>query len=362
MADLFAPMTLTRGPAWKNRCMLAPLTNSQSHADGRLSDDEYRWLTYRAEGGFGLVMTCASHVQAIGQGFAGQLGVFGDEHLEGLTRLAAGIRAQGAVSSLQLHHAGIRSPKDLIGAQPVGPSDDEETGSRALSAAEVEQLTEDFIEAAVRSEKAGFDGVELHGAHGYILCAFLSPQFNRRDDKWGGSPENRSRIVRDILAGIRSRCRADFQVGLRLSPERFGVRMADMRELVTQLLAGGALDYLDLSLWDCFKTPGEEDFRSKPLIDWFMDIPRGNTRVGVAGKIRSGGDARRVLEAGADFAVIGRAAILHHDWARKVEADAGFAPLPLPVTREHLREERLGEVFIDYMATWPGFVAGDQPA
>ena len=357
MTDLFAPMTLTRGPAWRNRLMLAPLTNSQSHADGRLSDDEYRWLTYRAEGGFGLVMTCAAHVQAVGQGFAGQLGVFCDEHVEGMSRLAAGIRAQGAVSSVQLHHAGIRSPKELIGTQPVGPSEDAETGSRALTPAEVEQLTEDFIAAAVRSEKAGFDGVELHGAHGYILCAFLSPQTNRRSDAWGGSLENRSRIVRDILAGIRSRCRADFQVGLRLSPERFGVRLAEMRELAAGLLAGGQLDYLDLSLWDCFKAPVEEEFRGKALIDWFMDLPRGHTRVGTAGKIRSGADARRVLEAGADFAVLGRAAIVHHDWPHKVEADAGFAPLPLPVTREHLREERLGEVFIDYMATWPGFVA-----
>lgn len=356
MHDLFAPMTLTRGPAWKNRFMLAPLTNTQSHADGRLSDDEYRWLTYRAEGGFGLVMTCAAHVQAVGQGFPGQLGVFGDEHVEGLGRLATGIRDQGAASSVQLHHAGIRSPKELVGAQPVGPCDDEETGARALTGAEVEQLTEDFIAAALRSEKAGFDGVELHGAHGYILCAFLSPQTNRRTDEWGGSLANRSRIVRDIVAGIRSRCRADFQLGLRISPERFGVGTAEMRELMAELLAGGALDYMDLSLWDCFKTPIEADFRNKPLIEWFMDLPRFGTRVGVAGKIRSGGDVRRVIEAGADFAVIGRAAILHHDYPKKIAADAGFTPLPLPVTREHLREEHLGEVFIDYMASWSGFV------
>jgi 2,4-dienoyl-CoA reductase-like NADH-dependent reductase (Old Yellow Enzyme family) len=356
MTDLFSPMTLTRGPAWRNRFMLAPLTNSQSHADGRLSDEEYRWLTYRAEGGFALVMTCAAHVQRVGQGFPGQLGVFGDEHLEGLKRLAAGIRVHGAVSSVQLHHAGIRSPKDLLGVQPVGPSEDADTGSRALSGAEVEQLTEDFISAAVRAEKAGFDGVELHGAHGYILCAFLSPETNRRTDAWGGSLENRSRIVRDIVAGVRARCRPDFQLGLRLSPERFGVRLAEMREFAAEVLAGGALDYLDLSLWDCFKTPVEEAFRDKPLIEWFLDLPRGGTRVGVAGKIRSAAEARRVIDAGADFAVIGRAAILHHDYPKRAASDANFSPVPLPVTREHLREERLGEVFVDYMATWPGFV------
>src|SRR5580692_2523002 len=153
MTDLFDPISFKRGPAWKNRLMLAPLTNCQSHPDGRLSDEEFHWLTMRATGGFGLVMTCAAHVQRIGQGFPGQLGVFSDDHLPGLTRLAAKIKAEGSVSSVQLHHAGIRSPEALIGEKPVGPSDDAETGARALSLGEVEQLIEDFVTAAVRAEK-----------------------------------------------------------------------------------------------------------------------------------------------------------------------------------------------------------------
>src|ERR1700755_2402963 len=110
-AKLFEPMSFAHGPAMKNRFMLAPLTNLQSHPDGRLSDDEFRWLTYRAKGGFGLTMTCAAHVQAVGQGFPGQLGVFSDIHLEGLTRLATAIRAAGSLAAVQLHHAGNRSPK-----------------------------------------------------------------------------------------------------------------------------------------------------------------------------------------------------------------------------------------------------------
>ena len=142
MSDLspFQPMTFLRGPAMKNRLMLAPLTNLQSHPDGRLSDDEYHWLTMRAKGGFGLTMSCAAHVQAIGQGFPGQLGIFGDEHLPGLRRLADGIREHDSVSVVQLHHAGMRSPQDLIGTTPVSPSADSETGARALSLDEVEAL------------------------------------------------------------------------------------------------------------------------------------------------------------------------------------------------------------------------------
>jgi len=362
MPSLFDPLPLARGPAVNNRFFLAPLTNLQSHPDGRLSEDEFRWLTYRAEGGFGLVMTCAAHVQARGQGFPGQLGVFSDDHIPALTRLAATIKAEGSVAAMQLHHAGIRSPADLIGEAPVGPSDDAETGARALTGAEVEQLTEDFIAAAVRAERAGFDGVELHGAHGYILCAFLSPETNRRTDQWGGSAENRARIVRDIIAGVRARTRSDFQLGLRLSPERFGLVTGEQIALAGEMLTSGDLDYLDMSLWDAFKAPVEEAYKDRPLIDWFAELPRANTRLGVAGKILPAQSAARALEHGADFVLVGRGAILHHDYPKRVAADPEFIPIALPVTRDHLRGERLGPAFIEYMNGWKGFVAEEETA
>ena len=132
--DPFSPLALTRGPALPNRFMLAPLTNMQSRPDGTLSDEEFRWLTMRAQGGFGLTMTCAAHVQANGQGFAGQLGIWSDAHIPGLTRLADAIRTAGSRSSVQLHHAGMRSPAELIGETPVCPWDDPETGSRVAPA------------------------------------------------------------------------------------------------------------------------------------------------------------------------------------------------------------------------------------
>ena len=139
MTSLFSPLTLARGPAWKNRFMLAPLTNTQSHADGVLSDVEYNWLTQRAKGGFGLTMTCAAHVQAVGQGFPGQLGAFDDKHLEGLARLAAGIRAYDSVSSLQIHHAGNRPPKAL-GGTPARPSHPPKTGAPPLPPPQAQTL------------------------------------------------------------------------------------------------------------------------------------------------------------------------------------------------------------------------------
>ena len=355
MADLFAPLAFARGPAMKNRFMLAPLTNLQSHPDGVLSDDEFKWLTLRAKGGFGLTMTCAAHVQAVGQGFPGQLGVFGDQHLAGLTRLASTIKAAGSVAALQMHHAGNRSPKELVG-QPVCPSDDPETGARGLSVAEVEQLVEDFVAAAVRAETAGFDGVEIHGAHGYILAQFLSPEINRREDRYGGSLENRSRILFEIIDGVRARCRPDFQLGLRLSPERFGLKLAEIRELAQAVMRDGRIDYLDMSLWDVFKEPVEEEFKGRSLMSYFTELDRGKVRLGVAGKVTTPAIASRMLDEGADYVLIGRAAILHHDFPERARRDPAFTPIALPVTAEHLANEGLGPAFIKYMSTWPGFV------
>lgn len=357
MTDLFEPMTFVHGPALKNRFALAPLTNTQSYDDGRLSDDEYRWLTMRAIGGFGLTMTCAAHVQAAGQGFPRQLGIFSDDHLEGLTRLAAGINEHDSLSVIQLHHAGMRSPEEIIGEKPHCPSDDEETGARALTTAEVEQLAEDFIQAAVRAQKAGFQGVEVHGAHGYILCQFLSAETNRRDDHYGGSLENRSRLIFDIVDGIRARCGPDFNVGVRLSPERFGLQLAEIRQVAQRFMTEGKVDYVDMSLWDSFKEPEEEEFKGRSLASYFTELDRGDVRLGTAGKIRNPADAQSCMDEGFDFVLLGRAAIIHHDFPNQMKAAPDFEPMRNPVTADHLRAEGLGEAFVDYMRAWKGFVA-----
>ncbi|MGA0606517.1 NADH:flavin oxidoreductase [Phenylobacterium sp. VNQ135] len=345
--SLFDPLPLKHGKPLKNRFMLAPLTNSQSHADGTLSDDEFHWLTMRAQGGFGLTMTCAAHVQRQGQGFPGQLGVFGDEHLEGLTRLATAINATGSRSAVQLHHAGNRSPKDLV-PQPVSASDDPETGARGLTTAEVEQLVEDFVAAAVRAEKAGFDGVELHGAHGYILAQFLSPEINRRDDRYGGSLENRSRILFELIDGVRRATGPDFQLGLRLSPERFGLRLSEIVEVAQQILRDGRIDYLDMSLWDVFKEPTEEAHKGRSLMSFFTELDRGEVKLGVAGKITTAAIAQEMLDRGADYVLIGRAAIVHHDFPEKAR-DPAFTQIPTPVSAEYLAKEGVSPTFVEYL-------------
>jgi 2,4-dienoyl-CoA reductase-like NADH-dependent reductase (Old Yellow Enzyme family) len=340
----------------KNLFMLAPMTNTQSNEDGTLSDDEFRWLSMRSKGGFGLTMTCASHVQEIGKGFPGQLGIFGDQHIPGHQKLAREIQSQGSLAVVQLHHAGMRSPKEIIGESPVCPSNNEKHEARALSHKEVIELREDFIRAAVRAQKCGYDGVEIHGAHGYILTQFLSSEINHRNDEYGGSLENRSRIIFEIIEGIRAHCGDDFLLGIRLSPERFGMKMAEVLTLIDWLVDDGRIDFLDISLWDVFKEPEEEDFKGKSLLDHFAGIERKDIRLTVAGQIRTGWDVSKVLEAGVDFVSIGRSAILHHDFANRVIADERFTPTATPVSTDYLRAEGLGEKMITYMKRWPGFV------
>jgi 2,4-dienoyl-CoA reductase-like NADH-dependent reductase (Old Yellow Enzyme family) len=357
MSNAFSPLQFGTGPVSSNRFMLAPMTNCQSHANGTLGEDEKRWLVLRAQGGFGTVMTCAAHVHPAGQAFSGQLGIWSDAHITGLQALSAELRAAGAVSSIQLHHGGERASPELSGSALVCPWSDGQGGARGLSTEEVEQTVRDFVDAAVRAQRAGFDGVEFHAAHGYLLGQFLNAERNHRQDGYGGCFANRRRVLDLILSETRLRTGVAFQIGVRLSPERFGLDTAEMIELAESLMATSAVDYLDLSLWDCFAQPQDSRFSGQSLIECFTRLERGTARLGVAGHVRSAPDVKRCLDAGADFILIGRAAVLHHDFPKQVRHDANFHATALPVSRAYLANEGVGEKFIDYLAHWENFVA-----
>ena len=340
----------------KNCFMLAPMTNTQSNEDGTLTEDEYNWLTMRSKGGFGITMTCASHVQEIGKGFPGQLGIYSDKHKAGHRKLSKGVKAYGSLAIIQLHHAGMRSTKVLIGEKPICPSANTEYDARGMSLLEVRQLREDFINAALRAKQSGYDGVDVHGAHGYILTQFMSADINKRTDMYGGSLENRSRLLFEIVNAIRIKCGPDFILGVRLSPERYGMKLSEVKQVSQQLIDQGNIDFLDISLWNVWKLPEEKEHQSMSLMDHFIALDRKEVKLTVAGNIRTGKDVKRVLTAGIDFVSIGRAAILHHDFAKQVLTNANFTPQETPVTPDYLRDEGLGEKFITYMSRWDNFV------
>lgn len=355
-ASLTTPLDLPHGSAWPNRWTLAPLTNKQSHPDGTLSRDEHEWLVARARGGFGLVMTAAAYVSPEGQAWAGQLGISDVRHEDGLARLADGIREAGAVSSVQLHHGGMRADGSVTGLPVLAPWADADRGVEKLSTSDVRRVIDDFVQAAVRAQRTGFDGIQVHGAHGYVLCQFLDARKNHRTDEFGGSSENRSRALREVLSGIREATGPDFQVGVRVSPEGYGISMDDATALVGSLLSSGDVDHLDISMWDVAKAPRDTTVDGL-LIDRFMDLPRHGTRLGVAGKILSTQDAAWCLERGADFVTVGTGAIIHHDFPRLAQS-TDFVSEAQPFPRQRLEQEHLGDAFIDYLAdNWDDFVA-----
>lgn len=359
MASLTDQLLLPHGRPVPNRFALAPMTNLQSNPDGTVSDEEIAWLVARARGGFGLITTAAAFVNHAGRVWPGQLGISSDAHLPGLERLARQLRQEGALSAVQLHHGGVRANAAVSGMDVVGPWADPQTGVRALSTAEVEQVVDDFAAAAVRAERAGLDGVEVHGGHGYLVCQFLDASNNTREDGYGADEDGRSRFVHEVVEAIRARTGPDFQVGLRLSAERYGLDLGDMVRLSARLLASGGLDFLDLSLWDVAKVPAHSSEGSPMLIEHFLELPRHGTAVGVAGHITSAADAQWVLDRGADIAFIGKAAIADHAFARHAAADPDYRAPSFPVSRDHLRAEVLGEPFVDYFATnWPKLVSG----
>ena len=198
--------------------------------------------------------------------------------------------------------------------------------------------------------------MEIHGAHGYLLCQFLSAEINRREDDYGGSLENRTRIIDNIIAGIKQACDSSFSLALRLSPARFGVQIDEIVAYYERLCAARTLDFIDMSLWDVFQMVDEGAYEGQRLVDIFAQLDRHDTKLTVAGKITTGEDVKNVLDAGVDFVALGRAGILHHDWPQKFAADENFQSIPTPVTKAHLTTEGLGPKFVSYMSTWAGFV------
>ena len=350
------------GHVTRNRTVLAAMTNKQSASDGTLSEDEINWLLMRAEGGFGIVTTAATHVTEGGQGWVGEMGVWGDHHIPGLTVLADGIRERGALSLAQIFHGGMFAPEEITGERPVSASEnplskDSEETSRELSSSEIDEIISAFGDAASRCAKAGFDGIELHGAHGYLICQFLGEKTNRRTDEWGGGIQERSRFLMRIIDDVRMKVPEDFIIGVRISPEhkKVGVKLHDSLVL-GELLAEADVDFLHISCWDCSWGSSEFTDDERTLTQWFSERLGQAVPIISAGGIWSTMQARSVMGHGADMVAVARSAIGHADWASHI-SDEMYDPLKPPFSSEHLRKQGLSETFIEYMRRWDGFVA-----
>ena len=347
-----------------NRIALAPMTNKQSHADGQVSEDEMRWLEARAAGGFAMLITCAAHVSLDGQGWDGEMGIYDDRLLPGLSQLTQRVHQHASHVLVQLYHGGRRSPKRLTRETPRAPStypvsESDPDGCRAMTIPEIQATRAAFVAAAKRAHKAGFDGVELHAAHGYLLHQFLDPGFNQRTDDYGGDLENRARLLVEICRDIRHELPKGFLLAVRLSPESYkaaqAVNLLDTMRLAN-MLAALDVDLLHYSLWDYRKHCDDPAHSEQRLMDVILKEHPSHIASMVAGGFYSVADVELALDQGADFVALGRVAIANPNWPKMAVSDPHYQAKRAPFTRQELRDAHLGERFIDYMSRWPNFL------
>jgi NADPH2 dehydrogenase len=216
MASLFSPLTI-KDKTIKNRIVFPPVVCFHYSDDsGIVTPRNIEHYHRRAQGGPGIVITEATAVMKNGRLAPFQLGIWSDDHILGMQQISSAVKEAGALSLLQIHHAGLVT-KENVAEIALGPSADEiNPKSRALIIPEIGEIRDAFIEGAVRAKKAGFDGIELHGAHGYLLNQFATIYFNKRNDEFGGSIANRMKLAISIIKGIREKCGQEFIIGYRL--------------------------------------------------------------------------------------------------------------------------------------------------
>lgn len=322
----------------KNRLVMSPMGIGLANLDGTPSDDMISYYEARAIGGAGLIIPEITRVNDVhGPGLMRQLSVTQDKHIVPLSRLAAAIHRHGSKIFIQLHHPGRETVTALLGGAPVVSASDIpckylNQPTRALSTEEVKELIGQFVDGAVRVQKAGCDGVELHCAHGYLLQQFLSPYTNKRTDEYGGSFENRLRIVCEIIEGIRAKCGPDFPVGVRLSVEEFldqtgvseeYIHIQDGVKIAMSLESQG-IDFIDVSVGlyetgiTCVEPVSFPQGWRRDLIKAVKD----HVKIPVIGvsSIREPAVAEQFLEDGIeDFISMGRSWLADEEWGKKVQ-------------------------------------------
>lgn len=324
-APLFQPFILNNGVTVKNRLAVAPMTHFGSHADGSISDQERAFIGNRA-GDMGLFIAAATLVQDGGKAFPGQPEATGEHCLDSLKETAQLIQKQGAKAILQIHHGGYKAMAELNRRDKISASANEAEGAREASAAEVDELVASFARAADLALRAGFDGVEIHGANSYLIQQFYSAQSNRRNDKWGGSLENRMRFplaVVDAIAAVRDKHqRNDFIIGYRFSPEEpgeNGITMADTFALIDALVRK-SLQYLHVSLWDFYKKARRGADTDRTRIEQLHQHIGGKLPLIGVGNLYTASQAAEALATGwAEFIALGKTLLINPHWAELTE-------------------------------------------
>lgn len=236
----------------KNRFVRSATWEGLSNEDGSCTSDLIDMMADLAIGGVGLIISGHAYVSREGQASPRQLGVYSDILLPDLCEMADAVHRQGGKIAMQLAHGGCHAAKNITGLESIGPSVPDETRGftcREMTTEDIDEVVEAFARAAARAKRAGFDAVQIHAAHGYLLSQFLSPFYNRRTDSYGGSLENRARIVLEVLGSVRKAVGNDYPVLIKINSQDYldgGLTVEEMVE-VCSLLEGAGIDAIEMS-------------------------------------------------------------------------------------------------------------------
>ena len=308
-----------------NRLVMPPMATGKALPDGHVSPEMLAYYKEKSAGGYiGLVVIEHSYVSPEGKAHERQLSVADDSVIDGLKELAEIIHSQGPKTIMQINHAGSAASSDIIGAKPVAPSsiDNPRRGSspRELSKDEISKVVHVFAAAAGRVKAAGFDGVELHSAHGFLLNQFFSPLTNRRHDEYGGEIINRIRIHVETVKAVREAVGADYPIFIRLGASDYcegGTTIDDSVVAVRDLETAG-VDVLDVSGGFCgYNIPGTRgQGYFAPLTEALKRA--AHIPVILTGGIKDAKTADRLLQEGkADLIGVGRAIMADSLWAKR---------------------------------------------
>ena len=371
-AALFAPIKFSNGVQSRNRIALAPMTHYSSDDDGHSIPDEAPYFVRRCKG-VGVAFSPAYAVSLNGRAYFGEPYMTDDSFLPDLTTIAAAMKSGGALAVIQLHHGGCVAPAEVVpNGDVVGPSAIPTPGRstaqpRELTAAEIDQIIDDFGQATLRSIKAGFDGIVLHGAYGYLLQQFISPYTNRREDKWGGTQEKRFAfplaLLDEVKRVVAKHATPSFLVGYRFTPEEAlnpGLTMADALAF-TEALAQKDLHFIDVLVNDYRSRPrvGVEDLKSRRLALIKKQIAGRAVLMG-GGSIFTADDAVDALHTGVDMCTLARAMIIDPEWVEKVR-QGKEKELVGKLDKDARVALELPEKFWKVIWSLPGWFPGTEP-
>lgn len=340
MPGLFDSLTV-RGLTLKNRIVMAPMCMYQASDDSEVTDWHLAHYGARAIGGVGLIIIEATGVEARGRITPRDLGLYDDRHIEGMARLVRVIHRGGALAAVQLAHSGRKGQGvGAIVAPSAIPFSDKYDTPHALTEAEIDDVVEAFAKAARRAVAAGFDALEVHAAHGYLLHQFLSPHSNKRSDKYGGPLENRLRLHLRVIEAVRREMPEKMPLFMRVSASEYlddGYTAEEAIELCRRAKAAG-VDVIDVSSGGAasvapvsfpgYQVPFAEKIRAA------AGVP-----VSAVGLLDSPQLALEVLMNGrADLVALGRGLLRDPNWPLNAAVALGLEPpVPESYRRGYLR-------------------------